>query len=168
MKKIIELGEQIIIFQVLLKVHIIIKKQKVGISAFYYRIKLFSEELKKLYNREDEKNPLTWLEFNKYSEKLVENYYVYLMDNDLLCLKMLYDLSNRKLGEIVNIKNRKLKGNISQKLYVNINIKNPIMINLDISSIKLNCDFYPNKKNSDLNSNQSHLIYLQYSLFLPQ
>ena len=100
-----------------------------------YRIKLFSEELKKLFNREEEKNPLTWLEFNKYSEKLVENYYVYLMDNDLLCLKMLYDLSNRKLGEIVNIKNRKLKGNINQKLYVNINIKNPLSINLKLSSI---------------------------------
>ena len=37
---------------------------------------------------------------------------------------MLYDLSNRKLGEMVNIKHRKLKGNIGQKLYVNINIKN--------------------------------------------
>ena len=129
-----------------------------------YRIKLFSEELKKLFNREEEKNPLTWLEFNKYSEKLVENYYVYLMDNDLLCLKMLYDLSNRKLGEIVNIKNRKLKGNINQKLYVNINIKNPLMINLEISSIKLNCDFYPNKKNSD--SNQSHLILSEESIIL--
>ena len=59
---------------------------------------------------------------------------------------MLYDLANRKLGEMVNIKNRKLKGNINQKLYVNINIKNPLTISLDISSIKLNCDFYPNKK----------------------
>ena len=131
-----------------------------------YRIKLFSEELKILYNKEKEKNPLTWLEFNKYSEKLVENYYVYLIDNDLLCIKMLYDLANRKLGEIVNIKNRKLKGNINQKLYVNINIKNPLMINLDISSIKLNCDFYPSKKDSNLNSIQSHLLLSEESIIL--
>ena len=131
-----------------------------------YQIKLFSEELKQLYNKEKEENPLTWHEFNKYSEKLVENYYVYLIENDLLCIKMLYDLTNRKLGEIVNIKNRKLKGNINQKLYVNINIKNPLTINLDISSIKLNCDFYPTKKDSNLDSLQSNLIFSEESINL--
>ena len=132
-----------------------------------YNIKLASEKLKKLYQKENIDNPLTWMEFNKYSEKLVENYYVYLIEPDLICIKMLYDLSNRKLGEMVNIKNKKLKGNINQKLYVNINIKNPLTINLEISSIKLNCDFYPNKVDS-LNNNtiQSYLIFSEENIIL--
>ena len=132
-----------------------------------YNIKLASEKLKKLYQKENIGNPLTWMEFNKYSEKLVENYYVYLIEPDLICIKMLYDLSNRKLGEMVNIKNKKLKGNINQKLYVNINIKNPLTINLEISSIKLNCDFYPNKVDS-LNNNtiQSYLIFSEENIIL--
>jgi hypothetical protein len=125
-----------------------------------YKIKIKTEKLKEINSN------LTWLKFNKYSEKLVENYYVYLIEQDLLCLKMLYDLSNRKLGEMVNIKHRKLKGNIGQKLYVNINIKNPLMISLDISSIKLNCEFYPSRKYSNLNSNQSNLIYSEENIIL--
>jgi len=125
-----------------------------------YKIKIKTEKLKEINSN------LTWLKFNKYSEKLVENYYVYLIEQDLLCLKMLYDLSNRKLGEMVNIKHRKLKGNIGQKLYVNINIKNPLMISLDISSIKLNCEFYPSRKDSNLNSNQSNLIYSEENIIL--
>ena len=128
-----------------------------------YKINLATEQLKKIYKKENRKNPLTWMEFNKYSEKLVENYYVYLIESDLLCIKMLYDLANRKLGEMVNIKNRNFQGNINQKLYVNINIKNPLVINLELSSIKLNCDFYPdiNKKDSD-NKNMSEQ-YLKFS-----
>ena len=129
-----------------------------------YKIKLTTEKLKELYKNEKVENPLTWMKFNKYSEKLVENYYVYLMENDLSCIKMLYDLANRKLGEMVNIKNRKLKGNINQKLYVNINIKNPLTISLDISSIKLNCDFYPNK--TDSNQDQSYLIFSEENMIL--
>ena len=131
-----------------------------------YKIKLISEELKALYKKENIQHGLTWMEFNKYSEKLVENYYVYLIDPDLLCLKMLYDLSNRKLGEMVNIKHRKLKGNINQKLYVNINIKNPLTIPLDISSIKLNCSFYPSIKELSSENPQSYLTFSEENLIL--
>ena len=111
-----------------------------------YKIKMVTEELKEIYKKENRLNPLTWMEFNKYSRKLVENYYVYLIEQDLTIIKMLYDLANRKLGEMVNIKNRNFYGNPNQKLYVNINIKNPLSINLKLSSIKLNCDFFPDKK----------------------
>ena len=131
-----------------------------------YMIKLLSEKLKDLYKKEQVENPLTWLVFNKYSEKLVENYYVYLIEDDLSCIKMLYDLSNRKLGEMVNRKNRKLKGNINQKLYVNISIKNPLTIKLDISSIKLNCDFYPSKNYSNTNLDKSFLILNEENIIL--
>ena len=136
-----------------------------------YKIKLATEQLKNIYKKENRKNPLTWMEFNKYSEKLVENYYVYLIEPDLLCIKMLYDLANRKLGEMVNIKNRNFQGNINQKLYVNINIKNPLTINLEISSIKLNCDFYPdiNKKDSDdKNLSQQYLKFSEENINLKQ
>ena len=81
-----------------------------------YNIKTLTEQLKNIYINENGRLPLTWNEFNKYSERLVENYYVYLLDSDLLCIKMLYDLSNRKLGEMVNIKNKKQKKNIIQKV----------------------------------------------------
>ena len=82
---------------------------------------------------------------------------------------MLNDLSNRKLGEMVNIKGKKFKGNINQKLYVNINIRNPLMITLEISSIKLNCDFFPSKNdnnNTNNNLNQSYLKLSEENLIL--
>ena len=128
-----------------------------------YKIKLATEQLKKIYKKENRKNPLTWMEFNKYSEKLVENYYVYLIEPDLLCIKMLYDLANRKLGEMVNIKNRNFQGNVNQKLYVNINIKNPLTINIELSSIKLNCDFLPDIHKKDSDNKNSSLQYLKLS-----
>ena len=135
-----------------------------------YEIKLASEELKEKEKQEKQENPLTWLKFNKYSEKLVENFYVYLLEQDLSCIKMLNDLSNRKFGEMVNIKGKKFKGNINQKLYVNINIRNPLMITLEISSIKLNCDFFPSKSdnnnNSNNNLNQSYLKLSEENLIL--
>jgi hypothetical protein len=40
------------------------------------------------------------------------------------------------------------------------------MISLDISSIKLNCEFYPSRKDSNLNSNQSNLIYSEENIIL--
>ena len=129
-----------------------------------FKIKTATEKLKIMYKNENTKNPLTWLEFNKYSEKFVENYYVYLIEPDLLCIKMLYDLSNRKLGEMVNIKNRNFQGNKNQKLYVNINIKNPLTINLELSSIKLYCDFVPSKIiSSKIQENTSVFQYLKFS-----
>ena len=129
-----------------------------------YNIKKGTEKLKEIYKKENNDNPLTWMEFNKYSQKFVENYYVYLIDPDLLCIKLIYDLGNRKLGEMVNIKNRNFKGNINQKLYVNINIKNPLTINLELSCIKLNCEFSVDSKYlpKDINNNDSQK-YLKYS-----
>ena len=135
-----------------------------------YQIKLWTDKLKEIYKKENIKNPLTWMEFNKYSEKFVENYYVYLIDPDLLCIKMLYDLSNRKLGEMVNIKNRQFQGNINKKLYVNINIKNPLTINLELSSIRLNCEFYPDinfiPKDKETIPSQEYLKYSEEKLLL--
>ena len=135
-----------------------------------YNIKLATEKLKEIYKNEKIENPLTWMEFNKYSEKLVENYYVYLIDPDLLCLKLLYDLANRKLSEMVNIKNRNFQGNLNQKLYININIKNPLTIDLEISSIKLNYEFLPDKKflpkESDNISPEEYLKYSEENIIL--
>ena len=130
-----------------------------------YKIKKSTEFLKEIYKKENRKNPLTWMEFNKYSEKLVENYYVYLIEQDLILIKMLYDLANRKLGEMINIKNRNFQGNINQKLYVNINIKNPLTINIELSSIKLDCDFFPDKKfiDSEKEKDSSNEQYLKFS-----
>ena len=131
-----------------------------------YKIKLATKELKEIYKKENIKNCLTWLEFNKYSNKLVENYYVYLIEQDLNIIKMLYDLGNRKLGEMVNIKNRNFFGNPNQKLYVNINIKNPLSINLKLSSMKLNCDFFPDKKIPDSQTISDFLKFSEANITL--
>ena len=135
-----------------------------------YNIKLETDKLNEIYKKENYKNPLTWMEFNKYSEKLVENYYVYLIEPDLLCIKMLYDLSHRKLGEMINIKNRNFQGNINKKLYVNINIKNPLTIDLKLTSIKLYCEFFPDKnfvsKDSENTPPNEYLKYSEENLIL--
>ena len=44
---------------------------------------------------------------------------------------------------------RQFYGNINQKLYIKFMIKNPLLVNLEISSIKLFCDFVPEKKEKE-------------------
>jgi hypothetical protein len=44
---------------------------------------------------------------------------------------------------------RQFNGNINQKLYIKFMIKNPLLVNLEISSIKLLCDFVPEKKEKE-------------------
>ena len=65
---------------------------------------------------------------------------------DLARIKLLNDIINTKKIISNFYSRRKFHGNINQKLFVKFIIKNPLLINLQVSSIKLDCDFIPETK----------------------
>ena len=90
-----------------------------------------------------------WTVFNHYKKSYFHNPYANLDNRDLLRLKLLNDIinSNKMISNFYS--RRQFNGNINQKLYIKFMIKNPLLVNLEISSIKLLCDFVPEKKEKE-------------------
>ena len=102
-----------------------------------YNIKKLSE------NIHNDKKP--WTIFNHYKKSYFHNPYANLDNRDLLRIKLLNDIiSNKMISNFYS--RRQFYGNINQKLYFKFTIKNPLLVILQISSIKLFCDFIPEKK----------------------
>ena len=102
-----------------------------------YDIKVRSSKIE----NSKEKN---WLIFGKYIEKDTSNVYASLDEIDLNHLKLIHDLTNETNKQITNVHtDRYFQGNINQKLFVKLSIKNPLSIEIQISSIKLYCSFLP-------------------------
>ena len=96
-----------------------------------YNIK---EKMKKMLGA-DEKS---WLVFNKYGESLLTDVYANLDDIDLNHIKLIHDLTNQTNKVIANVHtDRYFYGNINQKLFVKCTIKNPLLIEINVSSVKL-------------------------------
>ena len=107
-----------------------------------YDIKVRSEKIE----NSKEKN---WLVFGKYIEKDTSNVYASLDEIDLNHLKLIHDLTNETNKQITNVHtDRFFQGNINQKLFVKLSIKNPLSIEIQISSIKLYCSFIPRSSKS--------------------
>ena len=103
------------------------------------------------------KDKKKWTVFNHYITSYFTNPYVNLDKTDLARLKLLNDIINSKKPISNFYIRRKFYGNINQKLYVKCIIKNPLLITLQVSLIKLNCDFIPEKKDdneSEININE--------------
>ena len=111
----------------------------------------------KKINNEMNKDKKKWTVFNHYITSYFTNPYVNLDKTDLARLKLLNDIINSKKPISNFYIRRKFYGNINQKLYVKCIIKNPLLITLQVSLIKLNCDFIPEKKDdneSEININE--------------
>ena len=94
----------------------------------------------------DEKS---WLVFNKYGESLTTDVYANLDEIDLNHIKLIHDLTNQTNKVIANVHtDRYFHGNVNQKLYVKCTIKNPLSIEIIVSSVKLYCQFIPEKSTS--------------------
>ena len=107
-----------------------------------YNIK---EKAKKMMGT-DEKS---WLVFNKYGESLTSDVYASLDENDLNHIKLIHDLTNQTNKVIANVHtDRYFYGNVNQKLFVKCTIKNPLDIEIQVTSVKLFCQFVPNKSTS--------------------
>lgn len=105
-----------------------------------YNIKTLSE------NIQNDNKP--WTVFNHYKKSFFHNPYVNLDNRDLLRIKILNEIIQSK-GMISNFYSRRqFYGSINQKLYFKFTIKNPLLISLQIASIKLYCDFIPEKKDN--------------------
>ena len=103
----------------------------------------------------DEKS---WLVFNKYGESLITDVYVNLDEIDLNHIKLIHDLTNQTNKVIANVHtDRYFYGNINQKLFVKCTIKNPLLIEIQVTSVKLFCQFLPTKKTKNQNSNNSNI-----------
>ena len=109
----------------------------------------------KKINCEINKDKKKWTIFNHYLKSYFTNPYVNLDRTDLERIKLLNDIINTKKIISNYYSRRKFHGNINQKLFVKCTIKNPLLITLQVSSIKLYCDFIPEKK--DDNDNESEI-----------
>ena len=104
-----------------------------------YNIK---EKAKKMLGT-DEKS---WLVFNKYGESLTSDVYASLDESDLNHIKLIHDLTNQANKVMANVHtDRYFYGNVNQKLFVKCTIKNPLDIEIQVSSVKLFCQYVPNK-----------------------
>jgi hypothetical protein len=112
-----------------------------------YKIKKISESI-----FESERS---WKEYFKYKFKLFGDPYNDLDDTDLSHVELLEYISNSLNRSKSNITTKAslFHGNINQKLYVQFSISNPLSIDLIISSIKLLCEFIPEKEENDNNGN---------------
>ena len=107
------------------------------------------ERAKKMENSKEK----SWLKFNKYAESLTTDVYASLDEIDLNHIKLINDLTNETQKVIANVHtDRYFQGNINQKLFVKCSIRNPLSIEIIVSSIKLYCSFIP-EKGSSMNTN---------------
>ena len=114
-----------------------------------YNIK---EKAKKMLGTDDK----SWLVFNKYGESLTTDVYVSLNENDLDHIKLIHDLTNQTNKVIANVHtDRYFYGNVNQKLFLKCTIKNPLCVEIQLSSVKLFCQFIPNKNTST--KTQTHI-----------
>ena len=68
---------------------------------------------------------------------------------DLEHIKLIHDLTNQTNKVIANVHtDRYFYGNVNQKLFVKCTIKNPLSIEIQVSSVKLYCQFIPQKNTS--------------------
>jgi hypothetical protein len=80
-----------------------------------------------------------WNSFLKYTK--VRKNYINLSENDANVIKNLDNIINNKQNFSNFYAKRNFKTNIGNKIYVRFLIRNPMNLNLSVSSIKLNCDF---------------------------
>ena len=90
-----------------------------------------------------------WTVFNHYKKSYFHNPYANLDNRDLLRIKLLNDIINSKKMISNFYSRRQFYGNVNQKLYIKFLIKNPLLVDLQITSIKLFCDFIPEKKEKE-------------------
>ena len=113
-----------------------------------YNIRKISESI-----FESEKS---WKGFFKYNVKLLGDPYNDLDEIDLNHVNLIHEISNNlNIGKSnINTKESIFHGNISQKLYIQFLINNPLSLDLIITSIKLLCEFIPeNDDNNNINKN---------------
>ena len=97
----------------------------------------------------------SWKGFFKYNVKLLGDPYNDLDENDLNHVNLIHNISNNinKSKSNISTKESIFHGNINDKLYVKFSISNPLSIELIISSIKLLCEFIPEKEDHINNNN---------------
>ena len=96
-----------------------------------------------------------WDSFLKYNVKLIGDPYNDLNEDDINHVKFLNDMSNNlyKMRYNPSTKVSLFNGYTNQKLYVQFTMTNPLSIDLIISSIKLLCDFVPEKEEKEKEKN---------------
>ena len=113
-----------------------------------YKIKKLSETI--------QSDPKPWTVFNHYKKSYFHNPYANLDNIDLSRIKLLNDIIQSK-KMISNFHSRRqFYGNVNQKLLVKFTIKNPLLVILQVTSIKLLCDFIPEKKDEETKNKEKN------------
>ena len=101
-----------------------------------------------------------WNEFLKYNVKLIGDPYNDLDENDINHVKFINDISNNIFNQRSNIKSKvsQFNGYVNQKLYVQFTMTNPLVeVDIIISSIKLLCDFIPEKEENNTSNKTPYI-----------
>ena len=112
---------------------------------------------------------LNWANFFKYSKVELNKTYLTLSENDILVLKNLDNIVQNRQNFSNSSSKRNFTANVGKKIYVRFLIKNPLNLNLSISSMKLECDFIIDKNFKELPINtgtQNCIEYEEKSLLL--
>jgi hypothetical protein len=89
---------------------------------------------------------INWGNFFKYSRVDINKLYINLSENDVMILKNLDNIVENKQN-LSNLRSKRIfKGNVNNKIYVRFMIRNQLNLNLSMSSLKLICDFVPDKQ----------------------
>ena len=91
-----------------------------------------------------------WTVFNHYKKSYFHNPYANLDNRDLSRIKLLNDIIQSKKMISNFYSRRQFYGNVNQKLLVRCTIKNPLLVILQITSVKLFCDFIPENKETEI------------------
>jgi hypothetical protein len=104
---------------------------------------------------------VNWGNFQKYTRVDIKKSYINLSESDGYILKNLDNIIENKQNFSDFHSKRIFKANIGNKIYVRFLIKNPLNLNLSISSLRLVCDFIPTNKDENKNENQSINSYVE-------
>ena len=109
-----------------------------------------------------------WNEFLKYNVKLIGDPYNDLDENDINHVIFLNNISNntKAIRSNISTKTSHFTGYVNQKLYVEFTMSNPLSIDLFVSSIKLLCDFVPEKEDTTTINNKIPYICSEEKLNL--
>ena len=107
-------------------------------------------------------NPANWLLFNKYSLVPTKKIYLSLTPPDIISLRNLDNIILNKQNFSNFYSKRNFLGNINNKMYVRFLVKNPLSIDLNITNMKLICDFSKAKDENITENQNSQIEEIEY------
>lgn len=118
---------------------------------------------------EDENAHSGWKWFNKYQNVPLKKIYINLSQNDLISIKNLDNIIDKMQNFSNFYSKRNFNGNVNNKIYVRFTMSNPLSFDLQITGLKLLCDYVPLTLNINPEDQiEKEMEYQSIALTLPK